>query len=219
MSKLKELLKIARHTVEKAAFVDAASAGGAGGGAPPGGDPAAMGGAAPGGDPGAAAGGGAPPPGQGGGMDPGMIQQIVQQTMAASGGGAGGAGGANALKPKIDTNVEIMQMKNMMAKLLDAQGVHIPAQDMVATPEKLQMMAQGQNPASGAQPGGAGGAGGGSAIPPIEPMQGASPGMAAAGGGGGGMPAPGGEKASMAKFASVGFKAAALKRVLEQKRA
>jgi hypothetical protein len=225
MSKLKELLKIARHQLQKAAFVDAATAGGGGmppgGGAPPGMDPAAMGGMPPpGGDPMAAA-GGAPPPGQGGGGgDPGLSAKLDQMmTMMQAGGGAGGSG-AGALKPKIDVNVELMQIKNMLAKSLDAQGVHIPAQDMVATPEKLMAMSQGQSTLSGAGAGGAGGAGGGSSIPPIEPMQGASPGMAAAGGGGGGMPpGGGGEKASFAKLAQVGNRAAALIKILEQKRA
>lgn len=151
-----------------------------------GGDPAAAGGGMPPADPAAAGGGG-------GGFDPTslqpMIQQMVQQAMQQGGGGMGMGGGAASgapLKPKIDVNVEIMQIKNMLAKLCDAQGIVIPAQDMTATPEKLMAMAQGQSPASGAQVGGAGGAGGG-AIGQVDPMQGMQgagmPGAAPAGGG------------------------------------
>lgn len=184
-----ELLSGARRQVRlggfgKQAFVPGADMSGGGGGAPPqGGDPA-MGG----GDP-AAQGGGAPPQGGGGGGDPmaalqPMIQQMVQQQMQQMGGGAGGggAGGQGAasgapLKPKIDVNVELMQIKNMIAMLCDKLGVQIPAQDMVATPDKLMAMSQGQSTASGAggAAGGAGGAGGGAigGMPPMDPMAGA----------------------------------------------
>jgi hypothetical protein len=121
------------------------------GGAPPGGDPAAAGGAPPGGDPAAA--GGAPPGAGGGGGDPmatlmPMIQQMVQQTVAAQGGGMGGQQsgpqqGGPGIKPKIDVNVEIMQIKKMLARIVDHLGIHIPAQEMVATPEDLNQIAQG----------------------------------------------------------------------------
>lgn len=170
-----QLLDMAKKAAAKQAFVPAGDPAMAGGGAPaPGGDPAAAGG-----DP--AAGGMMPPPppegGGGGGMDTGVIADMVVQKLQASGllgqGGAGGAGaGAGAMKPKIDVNVELMQIKNLLAKLCDAMGVQIPAQDMVATPEKLMAMSQGQNTSV------AGGAGGGapqSSIKPIEPIQGASP--------------------------------------------
>lgn len=151
----------------------------AAGGAPPGGDPAAGGGAPPGGDPAAGGGGGGAPP-----SDPRidqlmqMMTQMQQQQAQGGAAGAGGAGGAGAaLKPKIDVNVEIMQMKNMMAKICDSLGVQIPAQDMTATPDKLMAMSQGQSTAAPA-PGGAGGGAppGGGAIggmPPMDPMQGA----------------------------------------------
>jgi hypothetical protein len=82
---------------------------------------------------------------------------------------AGGAG----LKPKIDVNVEIMQIKNILAKICDALGVTIPVQDMVATPEKLTAMAQGQSAASAAGGAGAGAGGAIGGIPPMDPMQGA----------------------------------------------
>lgn len=191
MSKLEQLLKIAQHATVKAAFVDPASAGGAppggappmdpsmAGGAPPmdpsmagGGMPMdpSMAGAAPPMDPSMA--GGAPPAG---GVDPTMINQMVtqavQQAMAAQGGGGGAAaGGGGMLKPKIDVNVEIMQMKKLIARIADSLGVQIPASEMVATPQDLTAMAQQSG--SG---GGAGGGGGGSSIPPIAPIQGASP--------------------------------------------
>lgn len=120
-----------------------------------------------------------------------LITQAVQSAMGA-GGGAGGAGGAGGmLKPKIDVNVEIMKLNKMVARIADALGVHIPAHEMVATPQDLTSMAQGQQTQQGA-----GAAGGGAgAIPPIDPMGGmppaGTPGMGGAGGGGGG-----GEKTS-----------------------
>jgi hypothetical protein len=190
MHKLRELIKIAQSQRAKVGFVDPAAMGGmppgGGGGMPM--DPAMMGGG--GGmpmDP-AMMGGGMPmdPAMMGGGMpmDPAMmggapppagvtadeVRAIIQEAMAAQGGGGGGAAGAagGLLKPKIDVNVEIMQIKNILAKIVDALGIPVPAQDMVATPEKLTEMAQG-----------GGGGAGGSAIPPIQPMAPASPKMAA----------------------------------------
>lgn len=176
---LNELIKMAR---QKVGFTDPATMMG-GGGAPPGGDPAAMGG-----DPMAAMGGGAPPPADpaagaappmaGGGADP--FQAIMDKLNTM---GAGGGAGAEPIKPKIDVNVEIMQIKNMLALLLDHNGIPVPASAMVATPEKLTAMAQGQNAAGAGA--GAGGAPPPSAIPPIEPIQAAAPGMPPGGGGGG----------------------------------
>jgi len=136
----------------------------AGGGAPPM-DPA-MGGAPPM-DP---AMGGAPPmdPAMGGAppMDPmaqiqPMIDQAVQAAMA--GGAAGGAG--PAIKPKIDVNVELMQIKKLLARIADAMGVQIPAAEMVATPEDLGQMAEGGTGAPAAADGGAG------ALGSIEPIK------------------------------------------------
>jgi hypothetical protein len=146
------------------------------GGAPPtGGDPAAAGGAPPM-DPAMA--GGAPPmdPAMAGGappMDPmamiaPMIQQAVQQAMASNGGGAQGAG--PGLKPKIDVNVEIMQIKKMLAKIVDALGIHIPAADMVATPEDLNQIAEGGAGFAAATPDTQGGGGLGQ-ISPIQPIK------------------------------------------------
>ncbi len=171
------LLRQARGQVKQAqvkqAFVAAGdpAMGGdpaAAGGAPPM-DPAMAGGAPPmdpamaGGDPMA---GGAPP------MDPmaqiqPMIDQAVQAAMAAGGGAAGGTG--PAIKPKIDVNVELMQIKKLLARIADAMGVQIPAAEMVATPEDLGQMAEGGTGAPAAADGGA--AGGGGALGSIEPIK------------------------------------------------
>ena len=192
-----ELMKMATGLImpptQKSAFVppgamDPAAAGG-GGGMPPGGgaggmppgappmppaDPSMMGGPPPppppGGDPMAA--GGLPPELMA------MVQAEVQKAMGggAGGGAMGGAGGAmgGGMKPKIDVNVEMMQIKNMMAKLMDTLNVQMPVQDMVATPEKLEAMAGGGDTAmAGAEGGAEGGAGG--AIGQLDPMAGMDP--------------------------------------------
>jgi hypothetical protein len=181
-----ELLKQARYNVramEKSAFVAAGdpSMGGdpaaAAGGAPPA-DPSMAGGAPPM-DPAMA--GGAPPadPSMAGGAPPAggdpmaaimpMIQQAVQQAMAMQGGGGSGPQtGGPGIKPKIDVNVEIMQMKKMLAKIVDAMGIHIPAADMVATPEDLNQIAQGGAGYAAATPDDGGGLG---AIKPIQAMK------------------------------------------------
>ncbi len=145
---------------DKQGFVDPATM--QGGGMPPGGDPMA-GGMPPGGDPmaGGMPPGGAPP------MDPAMMGGMpppppMPPPMP------GAAPGAEGLKPKIDVNVEIMQIKNMLAKIVDGLGIQIPAQDMTATPEKLNAMAAGGDPSVG---GGAAGGGDPSAIQPPQPIE------------------------------------------------
>ena len=154
------------------------SMGGAPPGMPPGMDPAMMGGMPPGGappmDP-SMMGGAPPPPPPAPAIDPAMIQQMVDDAVKKSTGGAG-AGGGGGLKPKIDVNVELMQIKHMLAKLADALNVKIPAQDLVATPDKLMTMANGGDATSGG--------GGAGSIPPIGGISGITP----AG-------TPGGEKA------------------------
>jgi hypothetical protein len=182
-----ELLGLAKANLakaasdEKVAFVQAGDpamdpmAAAGGGGAPPPGAPPMdpMAGGAPPMDPMA---GGAPP------MDPmAEIQPMIDQAVQAALAGAGGAGagaGENQIKPKIDVNIEIMQIKKILAKISDALGIQIPAADMVATPEDLTAMAQGGSAGAGAIEGG----GGGSAISPpspIEPMGAAAPKQAA----------------------------------------
>lgn len=136
------------------------------GGAPPM-DPA-MGGAPPM-DP--SMGGGAPPPPP---MDPmaaimPMVQQAVQQAMSANGGGQP-QGAGPGLKPKIDINVEIVQIKKMLAKIIDALGIHVPVSDMVVTPEDLNQIAQGGPGLAAATPDGKSGGGLGQ-IAPISPIK------------------------------------------------
>jgi hypothetical protein len=158
---------------EKRGFVDPATM--QGGGMPPGGDPMAggmpPGGMPPGGDPmmGGMPPGGAPmDPAMMGGMPPPPPPMPPAAPPAA-------APGAEGIKPKIDVNVELMQIKNMLAKIVDGLGIQMPAQDMTATPEKLNAMAAGGDPSSG---GGAAAGGEPSAIQPpqpIEPMGAATP--------------------------------------------
>ena len=168
-----ELLGLAKANLakaasdEKVAFVqagDPAMDPMAAGGAPP------MGGPPMGGPPMDPMAGGAPP------MDPmAAIQPMIDQAVQAAVAGAGGAGaGDGQIKPKIDVNIEIMQIKKILAKISDALGIQIPAADMVATPEDLTAMAQGGSAGAGALEGG----GGGNAISPpspIEPMGAAAP--------------------------------------------
>jgi hypothetical protein len=175
-------------------------------------DPSAPQGGEGGGDP--SMGGGGAPAG-GGGADPAAIAQQVMSMIQAQGGGMGGGMGGpgmEPIKPKIDVNVEMLQIKKMLAKICDAMGIQIPASDMAVTSTDLTNMAlQGQQ----GQNGGVGGGGGGSAISPVQPIQGASPGLAGAGGGqaaggmaGGGM-AAGKTAAELAINNGVAFEPAA----------
>lgn len=151
---------------EKKAFIPGSDPAMGGGGMPPGGDPMA------------AAGGGMPmdPAMMGGGMpmDPAMMGGAMPPAPPAAPAPAPAAPAAapEQVKPKIDVNVEIMQIKHMLARLADAMGVQLSAAEMAATPEKLTEMAQGGGP------GGAVGGGDPSAIQPpqpIDPMQAATP--------------------------------------------
>ena len=169
-----ELVGLALSNVQKYASADEKQAFVvAGDPAMTGGDPSMMGGAPPpGGPPMDPAMGGAPPMDPMAAMQP-MIDQAVQAALAAQGGGMGGGmGGEGQIKPKIDVNIEIMQIKKILAKISDALGIHIPAADMVATPEDLTAMAQGNSAGAGAMAGGGGEA---SAIKPISPMGAAMP--------------------------------------------
>ncbi len=190
-----ELLRMARQSIgkkhlSKYAFVAAGDPSmGAppmdpsmmGGGAPPM-DPSMMGGGAPPMDP-SMMGGGAPPmdPSMMGGAPPPppppadpmaaimpMIQQAVQQAMSANGGGQAQAT-PSGLKPKIDINVEIVQIKKMLAKIIDSLGIHVPVSDMVVTPEDLNQIAQGGPGYAAATPDQSGGGLG--QIQPVSPMK------------------------------------------------
>lgn len=173
-----ELVALAKRSIQKRAFTDAAAltqgdpaaamAGGMPGGMPGGMDPAMAGGM----DPAMAGGmpmdpammGGMPPgmdPAMMGGMDPAMasmgagvdtggLEQRLATLESQLAAGGSTAGGAEQIKPKIDVNIEIMQIKHMLAKIIDAMGISIPASQMVATPEALTQMAQSSAP-SGAE--------------------------------------------------------------------
>jgi hypothetical protein len=97
-----------------------------------------------------------------------MVQQAVQQAMSANGGGQ--MQGAGGLKPKIDINVEIVQIKKMLAKIIDALGIRVPVSDMVVTPEDLNQIAQGGPGLAAATPDGKSGGGFGQ-IAPISPIK------------------------------------------------
>ena len=152
----RQLLRDAISNLEKQGFVAAGDP--AMGGAPPA-DPAAMGGAPPA-DP-AAMGGGDPLAA----LAP-MIQQMVQQAVSAGGGGGGGGMAGGGIKPKIDVNVELLQIKKLLARIVDALGIQVPAAEMVATSDDLNQMASQQ---SGGAAGGS--AAGGGALGSIQPMQ------------------------------------------------
>jgi hypothetical protein len=80
------------------------------------------------------------------------------------------------VKPKIDSDMEILNIKKMLAKVIDALNIQMPAQEMVTDANEMtQAGMEAQGMGGGAPAGDSGGAGGGSAIPPIEPMQGAAP--------------------------------------------
>lgn len=129
---------------------------GGGGGMPPM-DPSMMGGMPP-----------AAPPG----ADPAAIMPLITQAVQAALSGQGGTPSPNGqIKPKIDVNVTLLQILKILAKIADSLGVPIPASEMVATSNDLTSFAQQQAGGGASAPQ--------SAIPPIEPMQGASPELAA----------------------------------------
>jgi hypothetical protein len=104
------------------------------------------------------------------------MQKLVALEQRVSMGG-GGMSGDGAIKPKIDVNVALMQIGKMIARIADALKVHIPAHEMLATPQDLTAMAQGQTqpaPMAGPPAG---------AIPPIGGMDGMQPSGAPGGGG------------------------------------
>lgn len=185
-----EMLAITRGLLRSGFAKHAFVPGGGGDPSQGGGDPSGGGGGAPPMDPsmmgmdpsmmGGGGGGAPPPPPSGGGGDPALTAKLDQILQALQGGGMGGPqSGANAggmLKPKIDVNVEIMQIKHMLAKVIDSMGIPVSAQEMTATPEKLTQMAQ-QQQAGGQQDAAMGGGAGmqQGAIPPMDGMQPAAP--------------------------------------------
>ena len=176
-----ELLKMARQNVKKA-FVaagdpamgaDPAAAGGApmdpamagmdpaaAGGAPM--DPAMMAGGMP--DPAMAAGGAM-------GGDPmaalqPMIDQSVQAALASQGGAPAGGGGGGAKAPKVDVGVELKDIKQQLAKLMDVMGITMTPSEVYGEEEQAP---QDPMAAPAPAPEAAGGALG--AINPIAPMK------------------------------------------------
>ncbi len=191
-----ELIKLAVARLRKRAFVPGGDPSmGGGGGMPPPGDPS-MGGGMPPMDPSMM--GGMPPgdPSMGGGMppmDPAMmgggmpppppppsggdtaglgakLDQLIQLMQGGAVGAQSGANAAGQIKPKIDINVEILKMNKILARIADALGVHIPAYEMVATPQDLTAMAH-QQQSQGQQDASMGGAIG--QMAGMDPMQGA----------------------------------------------
>lgn len=137
-----------------------------GGGMPPI-DPAmlaAMGGGMPPIDPAmlAALGGGMPPPppppppeGGGGGGGGGQVNQDlvnaivdgVKEALKSSQNSVTGAtsnGPVTGQKFKIDIGLEIMKLSKMVARIADALGINIPAQDLIVTPEEVASLQQQQ---------------------------------------------------------------------------
>lgn len=159
-----ELLKMARQNVKKA-FVaagdpamgaDPAAAGGApmdpammAGGMP---DPAMAAGGAMGGDPMAA-------------LQP-MIDQSVQAALASQGGAPAGGGGGGAKAPKVDVGVELKDIKQQLAKLMDVMGITMTPSEVYGEEEQAP---QDPMAAPAPAPEAAGGALG--AINPIAPMK------------------------------------------------
>jgi hypothetical protein len=144
----------------------------------------------PGGDPGAAQGGPVDPSqisgigsqsgssGSGGGaVDQEMIRNVLRQElqqilpqMGGGGGGAGGGMGPGGKPMKLDVGVELHRLNVMLAKIIDALGLQIPASDMVTTEEQGQQpSAQNAGMTGAPQPPA-------SSISPIQPMQPAGPG-------------------------------------------
>jgi hypothetical protein len=142
----------------------AAMGGGGGGGMPPI-DPAMLaalgGGGMPPIDPAmlAAMGGGMPPPpppppaeggGGGGQVNQDLVNAIVDGVKEAlkssqnSVTGATSNGPVTGQKFKIDIGLEIMKLSKMVARIADALGINIPAQDLIVTPEEVASLQQQQ---------------------------------------------------------------------------
>ena len=203
------LIKMAMWRL-KQGFVpsDGAAGGGgpppdAGGGAPPppgdpgGAPPPDAGGPPPGGDP-----GGStpmpppePPPAPAGGGDiAAQVTTGVQQALMQS--GLQGNKGPTAPKPDINTvATDVFQLKKMLLHYFRMQGIELPP-DILDGPNRDPVTgapAPGTAGGSDAQPGSSmQGAGGASAIKPIQPMAGAFPPGGGGGGAGGGMGKMGG---------------------------
>ena len=107
----------------------------------------------------AAMGGGMPPPppppppeGGGGGsqVNQDLVNAIVDGVKEAlkssqnSVTGATSNGPVTGQKFKIDIGLEIMKLSKMVARIADALGINIPAQDLIVTPEEVASLQQQQ---------------------------------------------------------------------------
>lgn len=197
------LLELAQHRVWKDAGLSKAAAVPPGGGAPAM-DPAMMGGAMPAGgmppmDP--AMGGGAPP------MDPAMMGGAPPMDPAMMGGAAGGAAGgmpppadpmaaaagpaAAPMKLKPEQMMQMLDfrlynMQQQLTAIMNAMSIQLPPGALVTPPGSPTPVAEAAVPGGPQDPGpsesgGGGGGTSGSAINPIDAIQGASPELAGAG--------------------------------------
>lgn len=182
--------------MEKIAVVpaDAAMAAGAPGpGAAPPMDPAAMaaGGAAPAMDPAAAAAGGAAPPADPAAMGAPMPGAPMPGAPMPGAPMDPAAAGQQKMKPEQMMQMLDFRLYNLQQQLtamMNAMDISLPPGALVTPPGSPTPVAEAAVPGGPQDPGGQGqgdgaAAGGGSAISPIEPMQGAAPELAAAGGG------------------------------------
>jgi hypothetical protein len=126
-----------------------------------------------------------------------MVQAVVQaMQMMGGAGGAGGTGGMPGMgKPatkKVDPAIldtKLWQIMRMVAEIMNHMQIPIPADVALGPPPDPMQMQMANQDQAGALPAGdpaaagmdpAAAAGGQpSAIPPIDPIQGAAPGMAA----------------------------------------
>jgi len=96
-----------------------------------------------------------PPPPEGGGGGGGQVNQDlvnaivdgVKEALKSSQNSVTGAtsnGPVTGQKFKIDIGLEIMKLSKMVARIADALGINIPAQDLIVTPEEVASLQQQQ---------------------------------------------------------------------------
>ena len=95
-----------------------------------------------------------------------MIDQSVQAALASQGGAPAGGGGGGAKAPKVDVGVELKDIKQQLAKLMDVMGITMTPSEVYGEEEQAP---QDPMAAPAPAPEAAGGALG--AINPIAPMK------------------------------------------------
>lgn len=55
-----------------------------------------------------------------------------------------GGNGQGPAKVKVDINVELLMIKKLLAKIVDALGIHVPASDLAITGDDVRQLAQSQ---------------------------------------------------------------------------